>query len=292
MISSMKCFRLFTNGLTPRIRISQKSTFAMDPMSASYPTILTDIKEHRSRMLSRPNRFQLMSEREDRSVYSIENCKSFYRGRYILRYRDSFMLKNPICHMTLLQMLHLVEPRTVIEIGTFNGGTTLWIDDILRKIVDNYSIYSLDVNTSIRDKSVDKNVSKNVNFVQGSSYEIEKVFPIDLLESLPRPLILIEDCHINVRGIMEHFHKILKAGDYLVIEDTSPIMATNAWVGEEFDNYKEIKSEYIFEGVENLNTVRKFCTEKEEFYAIDSFLCDLFGYNCTTNWNSFIRRMK
>ena len=292
MISSMKCFRLFTNGLIPRIRISQKSTHAMDPMSASYPTILTDIEEHRVRMLSRPNRFQLMSQREDRSVYTVDNYKSFYRGRYILRYRDSFMLKNPICHMTLLQMLHLVQPSTVIEIGTFNGGTTLWMDDALGKILDSYSIYSLDVDTSIRDKSVDKQISKNVNFLQGSSYEIEKVFPVDFLESLPRPLILIEDCHRNVRGIMEHFHKILKPGDYLVIEDTCPIEPTYAWVGEEFDNYKAIKSEYVMEGSENLDIVRKFCTEKEDFYSVDSFLCDLFGYNCTSNWNAFIRRMK
>ena len=91
---------------------------------------------------------------------------------------------------------------------------------------------------------------------------------------------------------MEHFHKILKPGDYLVIEDTCPIEPTYAWVGEEFDNYKAIKSEYVMEGSENLDIVRKFCTEKEDFYSVDSFLCDLFGYNCTSNWNAFIRRMK
>ena len=292
MISSTKCFRMLANRILPRLQISRMSTSELDPVSASYPAIIKELDQHRSHMLSRPNRYQVMSQREDRSVYSVDNFKSFFRGRYITRYKDIITLKNPLDHMTLVEMLQVVKPATVIEFGTFNGGSTLVIDDVLKGIVDNYSIYSLDVNTSMRDKSVDKFISKNVNFIQGSSYDVEKVFPIDFLESLPRPLILIEDCHRNVRGIMEHFHNILKPGDYLVIEDTCPIVAKYPWVGEEFNNYTEIKSEYTFDGDETLKIVRKYLTEQEEFYAIDTYFCDLFGYNCTSHWNAFIRRMK
>ena len=292
MISTTKCFRLFVNRILPRLRISQISTNELDPVSASYPSIIKELDDHRSHMLSRPNRYEVMSQREDRSVYTQDNFKSFHRGRYITRYKGIIVLKNPLDHMTLVEMLQVVKPASIIEFGTFNGGSTLVIDDVLKGIVENYSIYSLDVNTSMRDRLVDKFISKNVNFVRGSSFDVEKVFPIDFIESLPRPLILIEDCHRNVRGIMEHFHKALKPGDYVVIEDTCPILPKYPWVGEEFVNYKEIKSEYTFYGDETLKIVRKYFTEQEEFYSIDTYFCDLYGYNCTAHWNAFIRRMK
>ena len=222
------------------IQISHKSTRELDPISASYPTILKEIDDHRSRMLSSPNRYQVMSQREDRSVYSIEMMKLHYRGKYTIRYRGSAMLKDSIDQMTLSELLQVVKPATVIELGTFNGGSTLLIDDVLSKARDKYSIYSMDINTAIREKSVDRIISKNVRFIQGSSYDIETKFSLDFLESVPRPLLLLEDCHRNVLGVLEHFHKVLRQGDYIVVEDTCPVAPKYTWVGEEFENYKAI----------------------------------------------------
>ena len=269
------------------------STRELDPISASYPTILTEIDDHRSRMLARPNRYQLMSQRKDSSAYSIEMMKLLYRGKYTIRFRGCAMLKHPIDQITLSELLQVVKPATVIELGTFNGGSTLLIDDILSKTRDEYSIYSMDIDTSIREKSVDRIISKNVSFIQGSSYDIETKFPLDFLESVPRPLLLLEDCHRNVLGVLEHFHKILKQGDYIVVEDTCPVAPKYTWFGEEFDYYKAVSPTWEpLDGDENLNLVRKYFTEQEAFYAVDSYFCDLFGYNCTGHWNAFIRRMK
>ena len=293
MIASMKYTSQTLLKRFSIIQISHKSTRELDPISASYPTILKEIDDHRSRMLSSPNRYQLMSQREDRSVYSIEMMKLHYRGKYTIRYRGSAMLKDPIDQITLSELLQVVKPATVIELGTFNGGSTLLIDDVLSKARDKYSIYSMDINTAIREKSVDRIISKNVRFIQGSSYDIETKFPLDFLESVPRPLLLLEDCHRNVLGVLEHFHKVLRQGDYIVVEDTCPVAPKYTWVGEEFENYKAISPTWEpLDGDENLNLVRKYFTEQEEFYAIDTYFCDLFGYNCTGHWNAFIRRMK
>lgn len=293
MIASIRFYTQTLLKRFPMIQISHKSTRELDPVSASYPNILKEIDEHRSRMLSFPNRYQVMSQREDRSAYSIEMMKLLYRGKYTVRYRGSAVLKNPIDQTTLFELLQVVKPATVIELGTFNGGSTLLIDDVLSKARDEYSIYSMDINNSMREKSVDKNVSKNVSFIQGSSYDIETKFPLDFLEAVPRPLLLLEDCHRNVLGVLEHFHKVLKQGDYIVVEDTCPIAPKYTWVGEEFDNYKAISPTWEpLDGDENLNLVRKYFTEQEAFYAVDSYFCDLFGYNSTAHWNAFIRRMK
>jgi hypothetical protein len=43
------------------------------------------------------------------------------------------------------------------------------------------------------------------------------------IQKLPHPWFIIEDAHINVVGVMRHFHKHLLKGDYLIIEDTNPL---------------------------------------------------------------------
>ncbi|PFX11559.1 hypothetical protein AWC38_SpisGene24659 [Stylophora pistillata] len=56
----------------------------------------------------------------------------------------------------------------------------------------------------------------------GDVFEIEKHFHKELLGSLPHPWFLSEDSHVNMIGVMEHFHKFMQPGDYICIEDTNP----------------------------------------------------------------------
>ena len=73
---------------------------------------------------------------------------------------------------------------------------------------------------------------------------------------LPRPCLLVEDFHGELSGFFEHIDSILKAGDYLVIEDSNP------------------KQSAIAQTVAGLP------------YAVDTKYTDFFGINCTSAINS------
>ena len=87
-------------------------------------------------------------------------------------------------------------------------------------------------------------------------------------------------------GVLEHFHKFMKEGDYIVYDDTDP--ETPIMNGMGWDNYPP----YEPWGYGKLHTLKEFLTKYEDFYRVDSYLTDLFGYNATNNWNGYVRRMK
>ena len=71
----------------------------------------------------------------------------------------------------------------------------------------------------------------NLTFIEGDMYKIEAVFPPLTLESLAHPWLLIEDAHANSLGVLEHFHKFMKEGEYIVYDDTDPEAPTKYRMG-------------------------------------------------------------
>ena len=240
----------------------------------------------RKEMLASPNRFQRISEREDRTDVPLQTRKNTCNGRYLTRYRGFDICKCPIDYSLYHQLFYLVEPKTVIELGTLSGGMAIWMADTLGLLGLEASIYSMDIDPSNRSELVNKLKPDNVTFLQGDSFEIEKTFTDEFLKSLPHPWVLIEDSHANVDGILEHFHKYMQEGDYMVVEDTGPDIL------KECGMYMGNEGVYVQMGPKQLQCLRQFLHDYEEFYAVDSFLTDLFGYNCSWNWHGFIRRMK
>mgnify|MGYP002804165518 CR=1 FL=1 len=240
----------------------------------------------RKEMLASPNRFQRISEREDRTDVPLQTRKNTCNGRYLTRYRGFDICKCPIDYSLYHQLFYLVEPKTVIELGTLSGGMAIWMADTLGLLGLEATIYSMDIDPSNRSELVNKLKPDNVTFLQGDSFEIEKTFTDEFLKSLPHPWVLIEDSHANVDGILEHFHKYMQEGDYMVVEDTGPDIL------KECGMYMGNEGVYVQMGPKQLQCLRQFLHDYEEFYAVDSFLTDLFGYNCSWNWHGFIRRMK
>lgn len=105
-----------------------------------------------------------------------------------------------------------------------------------------------------------------------------------MLARLPHPLILIEDSHVNVVNNLHYFHKFLQAGDYIVLDETSPDVPKELGMGLYLE-YEVLGDLGKFEELE------KFVGHHKGQYAVDSFFNDFFGYNFTTSWNAILRRM-
>lgn len=235
--------------------------------------------------LNHPNRFQSISERVDRSDWTAEMRKLQVPGKYMTVYRGCDILKTPEDFETYHQLFWYVRPATLIELGTYNGGMTLWMADTMKLIDNPCHIYTFDLDSSLLDDVAVKHINPNdVTFLQGDCYAIEETFTPKFLQQLPHPWVVIDDVHENSLNVWKHFHQFMKQGDYFVVEDTDPRIP-NDYPSSLDDLYGAPV------GTKKLEEVKNFLKQFEEHYAVDSFFTDLFGYNGTWHWHGFIKRM-
>ena len=237
-------------------------------------------------LLESPKRFQAISEREDRSDLSMETHLAQKPGKYYIRHRGCMMLKSTNDLVVLKELLTEVRPATVLELGAFTGGSALWMADMLRlEDISPTAIYSMDINLATIQDRVKEIKPSNLTFMQGDSNKIEEAFSAEFLGGLPHPWVIVDDAHENIAGVLEHFARHMITGDYIVIEDTNPMLSAN--LGAKCT----IPFDFTFMGNVLLETVKAFLVKHEKDFAVDSYFTDLFGYNGTSHWHGFIKRM-
>ena len=232
--------------------------------------------------LTNPTRFQHIAEREERSIFSDDAVQAIINGKYFSFYRGIDMLKGPEDMSILYQMFWHVRPRTVIELGAFTGASALWMADSLNGADIECNVFSVDIDLSLLHPKIDSLRPPNLSFIEGDCYKIEKVFPSKFLEKQPHPFIVIDDAHVNFVEVMDHFHRHLIQGDYIVCEDTNS--------GRPAVPLTSCDDSAV--GLEKLHIWKQFLTKYGDMYAVDSFFSDYFGYNASSNWNGYVRRMK
>ena len=144
----------------------------------------------------------------------------------------------------------------------------------------------MDVDSSLLSKEAKELNPDNVTFLMGDCNEIEKTFTPGMLSKLPRPWAVIDNAHANLSGTLGYLHRYLVEGDYIVVEDTNPYIPRD--IGVDATMFDEIP----LAGTQKLEKLKAFLRKYDDFYAVDSFLTDFYGYNCSWMWHGFIRRMK
>src|SRR4051794_1951816 len=105
-------------------------------------------------------------------------------GTLAYRYRGRPMWKNPFDLALYPLLLERARPRTLIEIGSAYGGSALWF-------ADQGAIAGLDLRIVSVDVQPPEGVEHPaVTFLQGDAGDLGAVLDV---ESLPRPLLVIED---------------------------------------------------------------------------------------------------
>ncbi|MBM3887232.1 hypothetical protein FJ364_04855 [Candidatus Dependentiae bacterium] len=146
-----------------------------------------------------------------------------------------------------------LKPKTIIELGSGNGASALWMSNLCQSFGLKTKILSLD------KKAPDLKVSR-VKYIQGDAYYIQKAFPKALLKALPHPWLFIEDVHHNVAEVLNYFDPYFYSGDYLYLED-------------------------IFIA-EKTNQIQAFLKLTQNHYFIDHYFTDFFGINATCAENA------
>ena len=120
-------------------------------------------------------------------------------------------------------MIWNIRPKTIIEIGSGNGNSAIWMNDLCKMYGINCHIHSMDI------RRVKNRKRKTLTFLEGDSNNIEEVF--NDLSIYPHPWMIIEDAHVNVTGVVNWFAKGTLLGDYVIIEDIrgSKMEELNEW---------------------------------------------------------------
>ena len=106
------------------------------------------------------------------------------------------------------------------------------------------------------------------------------------MSATSRPLVVLEDCHSNLAGVIHHFNRHMRTGDYFVIEDTNPNNSKYFYLGDEHSR------EYEPIGPDKLNCLKKVLSGMGGTFSVDTYFTDMFGYNSTNNWDGYLRKMK
>ena len=152
-------------------------------------------------------------------------------------------------------MIEEIRPRTIIELGTAAGGSAVWYADLQRMLGLTPSVTTVDLDPPALDH-------EGVTVLRGDTHAIARVLPHDMMAEWPHPLLLIEDAHENIDGVLEHFDAMLTRGDYVTVEDIDAEQALGA-----------------------------FLLRHPGRYLVDARYTDYFGHNATCCADQILCRM-
>jgi len=189
-------------------------------------------------------------------------------GTMAYRYRGVPMLKNPFDLALYPLLLEKAQPATLIEIGSNAGGSALWFADQRPGM----SVISIDLETP------DGASHPSVKFHRGDAHRLGEVLTPEVMASLARPLLVIEDSsHLSATtvAVLEFFDRWIRPGEYIVIEDgiLTAMRAADAYDGGP------------------LRAIHEFLARTGGRYTIDRAFCDYFGRNVTWNVDGYLRRV-
>ncbi len=102
-----------------------------------------------------------------------------------------------------------IQPASIIEIGSGEGASAIWMVDLCKTYNLPTKVYSIDIEPpSIK--------YLDVTFLEGDSREISNFNT----ENLPHPWLIVEDAHVEVNKVITYFENHMHTGDYMIIEDS------------------------------------------------------------------------
>jgi cephalosporin hydroxylase len=188
--------------------------------------------------------------------------------RYTYKGIDCF--KCPFDLALYQRLIWDVRPRTIIEIGTWRGGSALWFADLLTAYGIDGHVYSLDI--AEQPQWTDPRIS----FRRGDVLRVSELLPTSWVGALPRPLLVIEDSgHFSemTSAVLDHFAPLMRSGEYLVVEDAIVYEMQDA------DQYNGGPR----------RALQEFLDANDNF-IIDTEYCNYYGLNVTWNVNGYLRR--
>lgn len=186
-------------------------------------------------------------------------------------YRDVPCLKHPMDFALYAQLVWEMKPRSIIEIGSKAGGSALWFSDLQQTYGIDGRILSIDIAPPTPPYQ-----RPEIQFVRGDANNLGESVSADILASLPRPWLVIEDAshhYAATLAVLRFFGPRMHRDEYIVVED---------------GNVSDMGDDYSRAGGP-LRAVSQYLLETSGRFEIDASYCDRYGHNVTGNPNGYLR---
>lgn len=213
-----------------------------------------------------------MSADAARSDLPYDLLMKIQAGTMTYQYRGVPLQKNPFDLALYSLLLERTRPRTLIEIGSYRGGSALWFADQAELLGLGLEILSIDLDVPPAAGG------SAVRFLKGDAANLSEVLPPRLMQAVARPLMVVEDSsHLagTTAAVLDFFDPWLRSGEYIVVEDG--ILSDMRVAG-------------LYDGGP-LRAIEAFLRRSDGRYAVDRGLCDFFGRNVTWNVDGYLRRL-
>ncbi|MCK1506527.1 CmcI family methyltransferase [Bradyrhizobium sp. 18] len=182
-------------------------------------------------------------------------------GALALTYKGLITIKTPFDLALYARLIWELQPKTILELGSFQGGSGLWFADQMSILCENPGeVHSFDLHTKCIHEDAKHPL---LTFHQVDLSDI-KTLDKNLLKRLPHPCLVIDDVNVHVFSVFSYLNQYLLPGDYYVIEDY-PIKA----------------NQEITDGLQLV---------EQSGFLVDTYYTDAFGINLTCAPNAWLRK--
>lgn len=182
-----------------------------------------------------------------------------------ITYKGLINLKPPTDLLLYSNLIWELQPKTIIEFGSLQGGSALWFADQMQTLCGGGDVHSFD----ILDKVIhDRARTSQTHF---HKVDLKNLAELDekLLASLPHPWLVVDDAHCNLENLVPLMAKHMHKGDYYIWEDY--FLKEKLGTPEAIAKLSKIADDH------NL--------------LVDVKYTDAFGHNVTCSPNGWLRKM-
>jgi len=245
-------------------------------------------------------RFQKMADRKWETVMTNEIILSLYEGQERAGTWRGVTFGKCSCDVVAYQQLiYELQPKTIIDIGSWCGGSALWFADVAEMLVGKDFCKVVSTDTVLDNVHERAKTHPKIEFHAIDSNKIDELFTEEFCKTLPHPWFVCEDGHFGFPKIMETFHQQMLPGDYFVVEDTNTMF--DKYFREKIDGRVE-SGELTKEqgaGIDEEHKmiaqkgclVRQYGIDYPDKYLVDSKYQDMFGYNVGKSMNTILKVM-
>lgn len=201
-----------------------------------------------------------------------EELTAIQSGTLRTKYKGRRFCKNPFDVVLYMQLIERLKPQTLIEIGTSEGGSAVWFDDLCQALGLTAQILTFDI------APPDGLASDRIGVHKLDSRFPDEWLDPGMFETLPHPWLVIEDsAHTkeSVSAMLRFFDRFVVSGDYVVVEDG--VVADLP--GDHYASFEDGPN----------RAVAEFLASHADRYQIDTALCDFYGHNVTYCPNAWLK---
>lgn len=196
--------------------------------------------------------------------------KEIEAGHFNVTYKGIPAVKCPFDYVLYQMLIWKLKPELIIEIGTFKGGSALYLADLL------------DLNGRGEIHSIDLPEGNEVDPLVTEHHRIKifrkgfKNYDFDLLFGYKKIMVIEDGSHMYADTLeaLNLFAPFVTKDSYFIVEDGI---------------VTELGKEQQFEGGPQ-KAIKEFL-ETNHGFIIDRKYCDFFGPNATFNVNGYLKRI-